>query len=251
AVTPLLFAYLAALEGRWRAYAVWLALAVAWKEDVALAGAMLGLVLAVRGSRTVSARPAPPGSRRAGWWTVAACAVWFVLATRVVIPWFSPAGNFTDDLFTPLGSSPVAIVETAVTEPSLVVDRVEASNPPRYLADLVAAYGFVPLASPLALLVGAPQAAVNLLASYDFFWTTRVHYAALPLVAVTIGAVEGVGRAASLAVRRFFLGLVAVGAFFTAVSWGVNPASPVYRDGAWPLEVWPQQADLEAAVALP
>lgn len=251
AVTPLFFAYLAALEGRWRAYLGWMIFALAWKEDVALVGLMLGLVLAIRGSRTVSGRPGPADGRRKGWYTMAACALWFVFATQILIPSFSDAGNFTEGLYGDLGSSPTEIAETALTDPSIVMEHFEYSDPPHYVADLFASFGFVPLAAPLILLLGLPQTVINLLAIYDFFWTTRVHYAALPLLATTLAAVEGVARARAPGVRRFFLGLVAVGAFYTAIAWGVNPASPVYRDGHWPLDDSPIQEELEAAVRLP
>jgi uncharacterized membrane protein len=251
AITPLLFAYLAAVEGRWRAYLGWMVFALAWKEDVALAGLMLGVVLAIRGSRTVSGRPGPADGRRMGWYTIGACALWFVIATQVLIPAFSDAGNFTEGLYGDLGGSPTEIAETAITDPSVVVEHLEYSDPPHYAADLFASFGFVPLAAPLILLMGLPQALINLLAIYDFFWTTRVHYAALPLLATTLAAVEGVARARTLGIRRFFLGLVTVGAFYTAIAWGVNPASPVYRDGHWPLFDSPIQRELEEAVQLP
>jgi uncharacterized membrane protein len=48
AITPLLFAYLYAVRTRWWPYALWLAFAVAWKEDVAIAAFMLGFILLVR-----------------------------------------------------------------------------------------------------------------------------------------------------------------------------------------------------------
>ena len=73
AVTPFLFAYLAAIEGRWRAYWPWLVLALCWKEDVALAGIMLGVLLAVRGRRSFNAEPGPTATRRMGGYTIAAC----------------------------------------------------------------------------------------------------------------------------------------------------------------------------------
>lgn len=251
AVTPLLFAYLAAIEGRWRAFALWLLLAISWKEDIALAGLMLGFVLAVRGTRTVTGVPGPPDTRRMGVYAMVACTVWFLAATQLVIPAFSDGGNFTEGLFGDLGGSPTEIAETAVTDPGLVAEHLDNANAPRYVGDLTASFGFVPLLSPLALLIALPQTLINLLAIYDFFWTTRVHYAAMPLAAVAIAAVEGVARARRPGVRRFLVGCVAVGAFYTAVTWGISPASPLYRVGYWPLDEGPLQDELEAAVAVP
>lgn len=262
AITPLLFAYVAAIKGRWRSYAVWLLLAVTWKEDVALAVAMLGFLLAVRGTRTVGARAAaragvvkPPGparTRLVGLLTIAGAVVWFLVATRLVIPAFSSGGNFTEALFGDLGSSPTEIAGTAVTQPDLVVEHLERSDPLDYMRQLTGSFGFASLLAPLALLMALPQLLINTLAIYDFFWTTRVHYAALPLFATAVATVEGLARVHRAAWRRALLGAVAVGAFFTAVSWGISPVSPEYREGFWPLEVdGPRQAELDRVVAMP
>ena len=261
AIAPLLFAYLAAVQGRWRAYALWLAFALAWKEDIALAAAMMGVVLAVRGRRTVgswtAARrgaphpPGPAGTRRAGIITIVAAVAWFLVATRLLIPLSSEGGNFTEALFGDLGSSPVEIARTAITEPHIVSEHLGRSDPVDYGRALTGSFGFAGLLSPLALLMGLPQLLINTLAIYDFFWTTRVHYAALPLFATAVATVEGVARVARPGPRRALLGAIAVGAFFTAVSWGISPVSPEYRDGFWPLNADPQrQSQLEEAVAL-
>lgn len=251
AITPLLFAYLAAVEGRWRAFAAWLLFAVMWKEDVAIAGAMVGLVLAWRGERTITGAPAPSGTRRAGLWAAGLCALWFVVASRLVIPAFSPAGGFTDDIFGDLGGSPTELAGNAVTDPGMFVDQLEESEPHHYLRELTAAYGFVPLLSPVTLLMGLPQALINLLAQYSFFWVTRVHYAAIPLLASTLAAIEGVARFRRPEVRTGLLVLVATGALYTGAMWGISPVSPLYRTGHWLLTPHARQEALEAVVELP
>lgn len=251
AITPLLLAYLAATEGRWRAFGAWLAFAVMWKEDVALAGIMIGLLLAWRGPLTITGDRAPRSTVRAGLWAAGLCALWFVVATRLVIPAFSPAGGFTDNLFGELGGSPTELARNAVTEPELFRDRLAESEPHHYARELTATYGFVPLLSPATLLIGLPQALINLLTQYDFFWVTRVHYAAIPLLAVTLGAVEAVARFRDQAVRILLLCVVAVGAVYTGTQWGISPLSPGYRHGHWLLDPHVRQDTLEAVVALP
>jgi uncharacterized membrane protein len=251
AVPFLLLAYGAAVRGRWRLSAAAVVLAVLWKEDVALAAGTLGLVLAFRGRRTVTGDQGPARTRAAGLITLAACAAYFVVATQLVIPHFSEGGNFTEVFFGDLGSSSPEIVKSVLTRPDLVRQHLEQSNPRGYGWNLAASFGFVPLLSPLALLIGLPQAAVNLLANQSFFWSTRVHWATVPLVAMAVAAVEGVARFRRLPARRFLLSAMAVGAFFTAVSWGVSPLSKEFRSGYWPLEVPARQAVLDRAVALP
>ena len=53
AITPLLCAYYCSVRKRWAWFACFAVLAVCWKEDVALAVAILGLVIALRGDRRV------------------------------------------------------------------------------------------------------------------------------------------------------------------------------------------------------
>ena len=48
ALTPLLMAYLCATKRSWRWFAFWAIFAVMWKEDVALAVVMLGIIIALR-----------------------------------------------------------------------------------------------------------------------------------------------------------------------------------------------------------
>jgi uncharacterized membrane protein len=205
----------------------------------------------VRGRRTVTGRLGPELTRRMGVCTVIGCAGWFVFATRVLIPHFSSAGAFTESLFGNLGATPTDMVRTAVSDPAIVRQHLELSNPVEYFRQLTGSFGFVALLSPLMLLVAIPQAAINLLAVYNFFWVTNVHYAALPLLAVAIASIEGVARFRREGVRRFLLGAVAIGAFFTCVSWGISPFSASYRAGFWPLEPIPNQQLLDDVVALP
>jgi uncharacterized membrane protein len=251
AMTPLLFMYLAAVQGRWRAYLGWLVFALLWKEDVALAAMMMGAVLAIRGARSIGGRIAPANTRRVGLATMGFCLIWFLFATRVFIPAFSAEGDFTEGLFGDLGGTATEVAKNAVSDPSLVQAHLANSEPQHYVADLTSSFGFAPLAAPLVLLIALPQTLINLLGIYNFFWTTRVHYAAIPLVATTLAAVEGVGRWRRPGVRRFLLGLMAVGAFYTAVNWGISPASPVYKTGYWQLYPITLQSTLDDAVALP
>jgi uncharacterized membrane protein len=275
AIPFLLFAYLASLDGRWRAFAVWLALALLWKEDIALAGTMLGLVLVTRGTLHrgalgrlriareeggTSVRVAAPGAgdrlpaltRRAGLLAMAGCFAYFVFATQWWLPHFSHAGNFTEvGWFGDLGNSSLEILRSMVTRPDLVSAHLQKSDPGTYFSELGGSFGFISLLSPLPLLIGFPQAAINLLTVQNFFWPTRVHYAVVPLVAITIASTEGLARFKWLPLRRFLLGVMAAATFFTAISWGVGPLSNDYKQGYWPLEVSAAQPRLDAAVALP
>lgn len=239
AVTPLLMAYVYALRRRWGPYALWVAFAVLWKEDVALAATVLGLLLAWRGHRQV------------GLWTAGVALAYFLLATQVVMPALYPEGPFYEGFFGDLGTSPSEIVETAVTDPSVVGAHLDQAQAPAYVRDLALPYAFVPFLAPGGLLIGLPQALINLLSVQSFTWSTRAHYVALPLVGLTIALVEGVARWPQPGVRRFLVGLVGAFALTTSTVWGISPFSEDFSAGHWPLRSVPRQQVLQGAVDLP
>lgn len=239
AITPMLFAYLYALRERWLPFGLWLALAVSWKEDIALAAAMLGLLLALR------------GQRRVGIYTMGAALAYFVIATQVVMPAFSPDGVFYEQWYGDLGSSPAEIVQTALTDPTQVVERLEQADATGYVRDLVTPYALVPFLAPVGLLIGLPQTLANLLSIQGFAWTTTAHYVAMPLVGLTIAMIEGVAYWPTLGIRRFLVGAVAAFALATSAVWGISPFSIEYRAGFWPLAENHRQETMETAVAAP
>lgn len=241
AVTPLLFAYVDAQRQRWRPYVVWLVFALAWKEDVALAVTVLGLILAVRRR----------GHRKVGLWTAGLALAYFLLATQVIMPAFYSEGPFYEEFFGDLGSSPTEIVGTAITDPSVVGAHLSQADAPAYVRDLSLPYAFVPFLAPAGLLIGLPQALINLLSIQSFTWSTRAHYVALPLVGLTIAMVEGVARWPQAGVRRFLVGLIAAFALTTSTVWGISPFSEDFRAGHWPLSADPRHQVLQAAVDLP
>src|SRR6266545_1221392 len=125
---------------------VWMAagaVALACKEDAALAVIMLGLVLAVR------------GERRAGLLTTAAGAGWFLLATKVIIPAAGGGdGPFYQELFPGFGDSLGEIVWNMVVHPSRLLELATMPDRLTYYWRLLAPVAFMPLAAPLVLHVG-------------------------------------------------------------------------------------------------
>jgi hypothetical protein len=92
---------------------------------------------------------------------------------------------------------------------------------------------------------------VNLLGTYDFFWRTKVHYAALPVLALTLASVEGVARWRRPKVRQVALGLVALGAAWTSVVWGLTPLDADTRVVLWERVPVAQRAEFDRFVAFP
>ncbi|HKZ19505.1 MAG TPA: DUF2079 domain-containing protein [Acidimicrobiia bacterium] len=239
AMAPFMAGYVAARDQRWRAFGIWMALAITWKEDVALAILVVGILLVIR------------GLRRPGWITIFSSLAYFVLVTRLLIPAFSDGVVFYENFYGDLGASPIDIARTALTDPTVVGGTLGEHDFFGYVRDLLAPFAFVPLLSPLTLLIAIPQVLANLLTVVDWTQNLRVHYAAMPLAAASLAMVEGVARLRRIGLQRFALGAVAAMSLATAVAWGTLPFGVEYDRGIWPIYGNDRRPLLEAAVGMP
>ena len=238
AIAPLMLAYVASTKQQWRSYAIWLLLAGVWKEDLALAVLMIGAIVFMK------------GHRRIGLITSGAALVYFVLVIRVMIPALTDGGVFYEKFFGELGSGALEIIANAIRQPSLVVAAFRDHDALGYLRDLLLPFAFVPLAGPTPLLVGLPQFVANML-SVQFSHGVRVHYAAVPLAAVSLALVEGLSRLKRIGLRRFALGGVAALTATTSVLWGLLPWGIPYDQGNWSLEPSSRAATFDGALSFP
>ena len=194
---PLLaFAFWYLDEDRLGAFAVFAVLAAATKEEIPLAIAGLGVWYAfARGRRTVGAAIALVG--------VALAAI----EVGVVIPHFNE-GEASDFLgrYDEVGGSAVGILETAVTDPLKVLGVAFDARGLGYLLRLLAPLAFVPLGAPLALLVAAPDLALNLLSSTRTQQSIHFHYTA-PIVPALFAAAIFASRRLPFAVGTPLVGL--------------------------------------------
>jgi uncharacterized membrane protein len=241
AMTPLLCAYDAADEGRWRRYWLFIGLAIIWKTDVALFIGVLGLIVVRR------------HDRRIGLQTFALGTVWFLLVVGVMIPRLSGGGTVFGPLYGDLGDTPFQVIKTSASHPSRFVRHMRDSEPIKYGRDLLTPYAFVPAAAPANLLVGLPQNMVSLLSDAPF---TRdpidnPHYQALPLVALTMGLVEAVAlvRRRWPTLREPVVAAVLAGGLATSAAWGSLPIGVRYSH-FWSEDGDPLRAAKEHAVAM-
>jgi uncharacterized membrane protein len=238
-ITPLLFAWWLALRGRWGWFAVAVAVALACKEDAALAVAALGVVLAVR------------GERRAGLLTAAAGAGWFLLATRVVIPAAGGgAGPFYQELFPGFGDTLAEIVWNMVVHPSRLLELATRPDRLTYYWQVLAPVAMLPLAAPLVLLIGAPQVVVNVTSGHALTHDVRFHYTAIVLAAVFLATVEAIawlGRGQTA--RRALVGVLVATSLVANVVWSPSPLGLRFDDGIW-ARPEPRHAAARAALAL-
>jgi uncharacterized membrane protein len=225
----------------WRWFAFWVIFAISWKEDVAIAVAMLGLVVAIRGNRKI------------GLLTAGAAIAYFLFVMQVLLPAVSGHPAAYGDFYAGVGGSASGVVKTAFTDPGLVAGRVFSDSSADFTWKLFAPFGIVPpLLAPITLLIGLPQFFLDLVSDVEFTRTIVYRYAALPLVAIALAAVEG---AAFLARRLGSRTRVAVPAVMLAcavaatVAWGPSPIGAEYDAGYWPSAHDRRLGSKEAAVA--
>jgi len=223
-ITPLLFAWWLATCRRWGWYAVAVGVALACKEDAALAVCMLGLVLAVL------------GERRAGLLTAAAGAGWFLVATKVVIPAAGGGdGPFYQELFPGFGESLGEIVWNMVVHPSRLLELATRPDRLTYYWQVLAPVAFFPLAAPLVLLISAPQTVINVTSGHALTHDSKFHYTAIVLAGVFLATVEAmawVGRD-RVAVRRALAGVLVGTSLVANVAWSPSPLGRQFDDGIW------------------
>lgn len=239
AMTPLLFAYLAALHRRWYWVLGLVAFAISWKEDVALAVVVLGFVLLVR------------KEWRVGGLTIAGALLWFLFATQVLVASQGEGVFYARQFYGDFGSTGPAVARTVVLHPTRVIERLQDANALGYAGDILLPFGLVSLMSPLTLLIGLPQTLFNLISVHSFTWDTHLHYAAMPVTAATIAAVEGTARARGTGLRALLVAMVVICAYVATETGGTAPVSAAYRSGIWPLQDNDRQAVLEAALKAP
>ena len=235
-IGPLLFAYWAARERRWQWFAVAAVLAAMCKEDVALVLVVIGLLIAFR------------GDRRIGLGVSAISLGWYVIATRVVIPWQNGIGPFYDSFFGTLGSTPTEVGFNVVRHPGATWDVLRHKDRANYLWNMLGPLAFVPLLSPSTFAIALPMLAVDLLTSFPYARNAHFHYSALVLVGLVIATVEGVARLPTIQLRRGLVGVLVVTSLAASVAAGPLPISREYRKGWWPLHSDPRQATNEAAI---
>ncbi|HEY4724571.1 MAG TPA: DUF2079 domain-containing protein, partial [Actinomycetota bacterium] len=214
----LALAVLAADRGRYRAMAVWLALAALCGEEVGLVVAGFGLLLVAGGRRTV------------GWRTAGAGLGWFLLATYVLEPLH--AGRVTRLFETDYGiagTGPLALLGALPTMAGHALQTGMANDGLFYLLLVFLPLLGLPLLAPRWLLPVAAPLLLNLAAVQPEHHQLRFHYLATAAPLLAAGAVAGLARVRSA--RRPLLApllvLLVVVACFT--SWRYGPA-PWARD---------------------
>lgn len=254
-IAPFLFAWYFAQKESWRWYFVALFVALIMREDVALAIVMLGLVLGVRAELGRHRGDGAPRPRRDALLvpatTVWLGVTWYLLATQVIIPHFNNGEQafYVDYFFREYGGSLPGVARTILRHPDWVVRDATKPDRIRFYRDLALPLGGLPLASPLTLLMAAPQMLASVIGSSVYARQILYQYTSVMIAPVVIAGIEG---AHSITRRWAVLGRALVPwllvcAYVTNVAWSPSPIGTMHI-------VWandnPRAAALQAAVDL-
>jgi uncharacterized membrane protein len=214
-------------------FGLFVALALACKEDMGLTVAMLGLYMIV--------------ARRAWRWgsaTIVVGVTWFAVAVFLIQPQFSPTGsNIQVDRYAWLGDTPFTIISNLLRRPGLVWEHLsQQANVVGYLSGLLLPAAFLPLLAPLAWLPALPSLAINLLSDNPFTWRLEdFHYAAPIAPIVFIAAIYGIGHLSDWAGRWSHLirrGILIVGCGLVLVASLIYHYARGFSPMAWSFQPW-------------
>ena len=220
----------AALERKWRLYGVFVVLSLLVKEDVSLVVVPLGLWVALR------------RDRRIGLITIFG-SLWFMFTAMYVVmrgligqptlnAWripFSQPGDGT-------GRAALRLADTALTNPTQLVDHLRADNRPWYLWQMTSPFAWLFIRLPSVALISALVLFTNILSTFWYQYQIQYHYALVAVPALAIGTVYAIGALSdvpviatfgqlsiNLTTRSVAIIALALSSFVTATLWAPVP----------------------------
>jgi uncharacterized membrane protein len=238
AIPLLLYAIWFLDDGRYVAFAVSAALALACGELVGLGLIGLGAWHAVSTRRW-----------RAGALIAGAGASWTAVCLWVVIPAVSGGTSPFYAHFEGVGGSPSALARTAVTDPGAILEALLGREDLGYLAlvawPLLGAF----LLSPLLAAAAAPQLAVNLLSDWPATTSPREHYVSAVIPYLIAATIFGLARFRTVRRRTLAAAVVLEASLLLTIAFAPWPGLAV-SDVARPFERNDRRDALAAAVGL-
>ena len=192
---------------------IWLAAAVLWKEDIALAVMGIGVLMLWK------------RQWRFGTTLLGASFLYFLVIGVWLVP--TLAGEFSSygSLYGDLGVTPLEVVKNSILHPTRFVDRLSDNNALGYSGQIMSPLAFMSLLAPITLIMAVPQYFINILTTADFTWAMMYHYQAVPIVAATLAAIDGVAfiQRRNRALSHLCVVAVLVASSVAAVNWGNSP----------------------------
>ncbi len=135
-------------------------------------------------------------------------ALWFFISMKLIIPYFRGAGHFALKYYGDFGDSPIGVIIGILTNPYSISKYVFHNDTARYFLFLLGPLAFLPLLSPILLLIALPEFAINLLSDS---WNMRniiFHYTSAIQPFVFIAAIYGVKKITEFLHPRYVIILI-------------------------------------------
>jgi uncharacterized membrane protein len=245
-ITPFLFAWWFASNRRWRWCFAMLILALAMREDTALAVIVMGVVVAGYGWRSRGRR----GPFRMGGLVSALGVAWYALSTKLFIPHFNDGAQpfYIEYFYGSYGKDIPSIVGTIVRHPSRVVRDATKPDRTQFYRDLSYPLGGILVLGVGALLMAAPQMLASVIGSSPYARQIHYQYTSVIIAPLIIASIEGAWVLWRFKVLRWILPVWLIGcACWTNVQYSPSPMGDFYA-------VWgqtsPRTEVMREAVAL-
>jgi uncharacterized membrane protein len=188
-IAPFLWAWWFATRERWGWFFAMVLLALSMREDVAMAVVMLGIVLAIYMRKA-------PDYRRVLWrcaWTVVLGAVWYVIATRLVLNYFNDGKEpfYITYFYGNYGHSVGQIGKTILQNPDRVISDAVQHDRIKFYKQLGWPLAWLPLLNPLALLMALPQMLASVIGLSPYARMINYQYTSVMIAPLMISSIHG------------------------------------------------------------
>ncbi|MDD5547287.1 MAG: DUF2079 domain-containing protein [Candidatus Pacebacteria bacterium] len=188
-LVPILIAAFYFIEIKnWLWSIIFLILAAAVKEDAILIVLFAGIYLILKSNKENNSWLTK--QRKIGLAIIISAIIYFLIATKLIMPAFG-GGLLHLSRFSDLGETPGQIIKNLIINPALLINTIFAQQKLFYLLWLFLPVAFLPLLSPISLIILIPGLAENLLSSWGAQTAGLYHYDALLIGGIFIGAVYG------------------------------------------------------------
>lgn len=259
-VTPLLMAWWCARTDRWRWFVFFVVVALSTREDTALAVIILGVVIlvgqrdpighSIRSRFTAVIDPVVRRRIIAGSATVLGGAVWYLVATRLVIPHFNRGREpfYVKAYYGNYGDTTFEVVGRILRHPNRVVSDATQTDRLRFYRDLFLPLGLTPLVAPLQLLVAAPQMLASVIGLSPYARQIRWQYTSVMIAPIVVAMIDGTKRLWRFGrTRGLLVAFVVISSIVSNIAWSNAPWSDNHRVWSAPYE---RAATLRRAVEL-
>lgn len=247
-ICPFMFAWWFATKERWTAFWVMVVISLSIREDVALAVVMMGIVLLVHMRHAPDFRRV----RKMAILTSLVGALWYVAATKVVLPLFNDGEEpfYITYFYGHYGKDSVEILSTMIQRPDRVISDAVQHDRLVFYKQMGWPMGWTFLFNPLALLMALPQLVASVITATPYARMIRYQYTAVMNAPIVIASIYGARTVwnrfpwAKIVLPLWLLGC----AYTTNVAWSPSPLSDAnYTVWAGPS---PRHASLNEALSL-